>query len=96
MLGLSDSHQLPPQPGTQLIDCRHHREDDHDNREQMRKVQQVDAVLELLADAARADDAKHGRGAHIEFPDVKRDRSQVGQNVGQQGITDYLKAIGPT
>src|SRR6185436_14029818 len=78
----ASSRKTLSEPLATVVDDGHHDQDQPDDRQQSGKVQQIHRVLELLADAAGADDPEHGRRAHVELPPEEADRDHRGRDVG--------------
>jgi hypothetical protein len=51
-------------------------------------------LIHQLTEAARADEAHHGGGAHVDLEPQQRIRGEIGCNLGQDGKVDRLHAIG--
>src|SRR5262249_31089580 len=85
-------HQPPPQPAGELVERGDDDENDGNDGEEPREVEQIHAVLELLPDTARPDDAQHGGCSHVELPPEERRREHHRQEVGNERVADRREA----
>ena len=68
--------------------------DDHQHdRAHVLVVVEADGLIELLADAAGADEADDGGRADVQLEPPQRVGGEVGQHLGQHGEADHLEPV---
>ncbi len=73
--------------GCEDVDHRHRQQDQHQNGGHIRVVELADGLDEILADAARADEAHDGRLAHVDLETQQGVAGEVRHDLRQRAET---------
>src|SRR5690606_26491248 len=80
------SYELRPRPDREAVDDQHDDEDHQDDQADAGVIEEVEALLQPEADAARPDVADDHRGAHVDLEDVEDVADHGGGHLRQDRV----------